>query len=505
MSTKLSARAANNSRRLRAGPRSLGLAFLLTFGFTGASARAEAPALDGIWSASALRSDWNIGDWGAACGPQPSGGNEAGGSVTITVQGSELVINGLGRSYATTQCWEQYPGLARVSHSSGTSSWRTTCKTSSGDARQATVVTQLSASGSRISFDETGQYQFLIKGQNCTASVRRTRSFSRAEAAAAPSSAAAEKPKRAPRCERVGLPERLEVRPSRKLMRPGESFTFRSNVVDKAGCSVGVAPVFRVQSGGGHVELTSVGKITVAEDAPESEVRLQASVGDRALGVVVEIVSRDRYDALLQQLQQEGGYLVNQQEKAQLQRAYWDEQGRRTADTLARPAVAIAAKAGINLPPGKTFFLVEEANIGKEHVYSTEKLGVVLAVFKAQGFDDALDKVRQIFETGGRGHSCGIYSFNDDHINRLALMAPVSRIMVRQVQSSSNAGTFTNGMPMTSSMGCGIWGGNITNENVALKHYMNVTWVSRPIPEDKPSEAELFGEFYNTHLPVGKN
>ena len=132
------------------------------------------------------------------------------------------------------------------------------------------------------------------------------------------------------------------------------------------------------------------------------------------------------------------------------------------------------------------------------HLFSTEKLGVVLAIFKAHGFDDALDMVRQIFETGGRGHSCGIYSFNDDHIHRLALMAPVSRIMVRQVQSSSNAGTFTNGMPMTSSMGCGVWGGNITNENISLKHYMNVTWVSRPIAEDQPSEAELFGEFYNT-------
>ena len=133
------------------------------------------------------------------------------------------------------------------------------------------------------------------------------------------------------------------------------------------------------------------------------------------------------------------------------------------------PPPTIAAKAGIALPPDKTFFLVEETNIGKQHPYSTEKLGVVLAVFKAHGFDDALDKVRQIFETGGRGHSCGIYSFNDDHINRLALMAPVSRIMVRQVQSSSNAGTFTNGMPMTSSMGCGIWGGNITNENVVAQ------------------------------------
>lgn len=208
------------------------------------------------------------------------------------------------------------------------------------------------------------------------------------------------------------------------------------------------------------------------------------------------VVDASIYDALLTQLQQEGGYLVSAAEKARLQQAYWDEQGHRTADTIARPAAAVAAKAGIALPPNKTFFLVEESEIGRQHPYSTEKLGVVLGVFKANGFDDALDKVRQIFETGGRGHSCGIYSFSDDHINRLALMAPVSRIMVRQVQSSSNAGTFTNGMPMTSSMGCGIWGGNITNENVSLKHYMNVTWVSRPIPEDKPSEAELFGEFY---------
>ena len=43
-----------------------------------------------------------------------------------------------------------------------------------------------------------------------------------------------------------------------------------------------------------------------------------------------------------------------------------------------------------------------------------------------------------------------------------------------------------------------IWGGNITNENISLKHYMNLTWVSRPIAEDKPSEEELFGEFYQT-------
>jgi sulfoacetaldehyde dehydrogenase len=210
------------------------------------------------------------------------------------------------------------------------------------------------------------------------------------------------------------------------------------------------------------------------------------------------LVDASIYDAFLTQLQAEGGYLLTGAEKAQLEKAYWDADGHRTPDTIARAASVVAQRAGFTIPSDKTFLLVEEQHIGKQHRFSTEKLGTVLAVFKYDGFDQALDKVRQIFETGGKGHSCGIYSNNDDHIHRLALAAPVSRMMVRQVQSSSNAGTFTNGMPMTSSMGCGVWGGNITNENISLKHYMNVTWVSRPIAEDRPSEQELFGEFYDS-------
>ena len=212
------------------------------------------------------------------------------------------------------------------------------------------------------------------------------------------------------------------------------------------------------------------------------------------------IVDSTIYDAFLNQLQLEGGYLVDEKEKALLRAAYWDAEGHRTAATIARPADVVAKLAGFDIPEDKTFFIVPEQHIGKDYLFSTEKLGVVLSIFKYTGWPMALDMVRRIFETGGRGHSCGIYSWNDEHINELALMAPVSRMMVRQIQSSSNAGTFTNGMPMTSSMGCGIWGGNSTNENVSLKHYMNVTWVSRPIPEDRPSDEELFGEFYNTEI-----
>jgi sulfoacetaldehyde dehydrogenase len=212
------------------------------------------------------------------------------------------------------------------------------------------------------------------------------------------------------------------------------------------------------------------------------------------------LVESSIYDAMVARLRAEGGYVLNIEERERLRAVYWDADGHRTPNTIARPAAAIAALAGIAAPEGTRFLMTEETEIGLPHPFSTEKLGPVLAVFRYSGFDMALDMVRRILETGGKGHSCGIYSFDDDHIDRLARAAPVSRIMVRQVQSAANAGTFTNGMPMTSSMGCGVWGGNITNDNIALKHYMNVTWVSRPITEDRPSEQELFGEFYGSEI-----
>jgi len=76
-------------------------------------------------------------------------------------------------------------------------------------------------------------------------------------------------------------------------------------------------------------------------------------------------------------------------------------------------------------------------------------------------------------------------------------------MMVRQPQSKANASAFSNGMPKTSSLGCGIWGGNVISENVCLKNDMNTTWVSVPVPEDKPSDQALFGDFYDTALEEG--
>lgn len=212
------------------------------------------------------------------------------------------------------------------------------------------------------------------------------------------------------------------------------------------------------------------------------------------------IIEESIFNEIVEQLVVLGGYLANDEEKTKLKAVMWDEEGHRLAETVAIAPQKLANAAGFSIPEDRKFIIVYGDEIGKEHFFSSEKLTTLLAVYKYKGFDNALKMMKAIYEVKGKGHSCGIYSFNNDHIHQLALAAPVSRIMVRQPQSKANAGSFTNGMPMTSSLGCGTWGGNVVSENVNLKHYMNVTWVSLPIPEDKPSDEELFGDFYDPAL-----
>lgn len=212
------------------------------------------------------------------------------------------------------------------------------------------------------------------------------------------------------------------------------------------------------------------------------------------------VIEASIFNKMVEELQNVGGYLANEEQKEALKNVMWDAKGKRLADTVAIAPQQLAKAAGFEIPEDRKFIMVMGDGIGDEHMFSHEKLTTLLALYKYEGFDQALEMVTAIYEVGGKGHSCGIYSFNDEHIHRHALNAPVSRIMVRQPNSKANAGSFTNGMPMTSSLGCGTWGGNITSENVNLKHYMNFTWVSRPIPEDRPSDEELFGEFYDAEL-----
>ncbi len=258
-------------------------------------------------------------------------------------------------------------------------------------------------------------------------------------------------------------------------------------------------PAYGVGAGNSSIVIDETADIEIAAQNTRMSKTSDFGSGCSADGNI--IIQKSIYDQMVAALQAEGGYLCNDEEKGLLEKAMWDEHGNRTFSTIACRPQKTAEVAGFSIPEDRKFLMVEnQGQIGREHKFSTEKLTTLMALYHFDQFDDALDTVKAIYNTGGKGHSCGIYSHDDAHVDALAKVAPVSRMMVRQAQSKANAGAYTNGMPMTSSLGCGIWGGNITNENVSLKHYMNITWVSRPIPEDKPSDEELFGEFLNAEV-----
>jgi sulfoacetaldehyde dehydrogenase len=47
--------------------------------------------------------------------------------------------------------------------------------------------------------------------------------------------------------------------------------------------------------------------------------------------------------------------------------------------------------------------------------------------------------------------------------------------IVHQPQCLANSGAWTNGMPMSMTLGCGTWGGNSTSSNVTWEHLLNYT------------------------------
>ena len=202
------------------------------------------------------------------------------------------------------------------------------------------------------------------------------------------------------------------------------------------------------------------------------------------------------YDDMIEALKAEGGYMANADQKEKLKKTLWVD-GHLSRDIVAQEPLKIASLAGITIPEDTKFILVEETGVGPEHPFSGEKMCVVAAVHKVSDFNAAVDKVNEITAYQGGGHSCGIYTYDDKHVEEYALRTKTSRVMVRQPQVYGNSGNWDNGLPFTLTLGCGTWGGNISSENITWKHFINTTWVSLPIPEKIPTDEELFGDVMN--------
>ena len=214
------------------------------------------------------------------------------------------------------------------------------------------------------------------------------------------------------------------------------------------------------------------------------------------------IVLDSVYQAMMKAFQQEGGYIVTVEEKERIQSMLWSADGVMNRELIAKDIDVLIGYFGLSeAPPDTKFIIVEEFGIGADYPLSGEKLSLVLTCYRARNFDEAKSKVKDILNYQGAGHSCGIHTSDLDHARTLAEELDVVRILVNQAHTFGNGGGFTSGLNFTLSMGCGTWGGNSITENLNYRHFLNITHLSTEIPEDKPSEESLFGEFLKNHHP----
>lgn len=249
--------------------------------------------------------------------------------------------------------------------------------------------------------------------------------------------------------------------------------------------------------------------IIVAEDADISDAAEKITISksfDNATSCSSDtsiVIQENIYDKLVSELVKQGGYLCNAEEKAKIEQWMWipaKEPGKRALNikVVAQSSKKIAADAGFTVPEGTKALLVEGKDVGIDR-FSGEKISPVLALWKYSTIDDAIEKVTKLYEYAGMGHSCGLYSFNPEYIDKVASTLKTSRVIIRQPHAPSAGGNFWNGMPSTVTLSCGTWGGNITTENIHWKHFINVTWVSEPVSPNKPTDDYIFGRVWGKY------
>jgi len=239
-------------------------------------------------------------------------------------------------------------------------------------------------------------------------------------------------------------------------------------------------------------------------DCADAAAKIMASkIFDNATSCSSEnaVIIHDRvYSKMIAALAIEGGALLTAPEKEKLQKAMFPG-GKLAPAVTAQAVTKICAVAGLTRPAlvAAKCLMVEETGAGKDHPYSGEKLSPVLTVYRARDFDAAFDTVRAIYAHQGNGHSCGIYTENEEHILRLAHELTVARVIVKQAHTFATGGSFDNGMPFSLSMGCGTWGGNSFSDNLNYKHFMNITRIVRTIPPREPTVDDIFGAYRKKH------
>ncbi len=155
--------------------------------------------------------------------------------------------------------------------------------------------------------------------------------------------------------------------------------------------------------------------------------------------------------------------------------------GSLNSQIVGQPAFKIAEMANIQVPDTTKILIGEVTSTFLSEELAHEKLSPILAMYKAESFDDALTKAEQLVEDGGLGHTASIFLnpiSAQSKIEQFSSRMKTCRVLVNSPSSQGAIGDLYN-FKLTPSLtlGCGSWGKNSISENVGVNHLINIKTV----------------------------
>ena len=193
------------------------------------------------------------------------------------------------------------------------------------------------------------------------------------------------------------------------------------------------------------------------------------------------IALKSVYDKVKKEFQYRGCYFLNEEETEKVRKTILIN-GALNAKIVGQSAHTIAALAGVEVPVDTKIIIGEVDSVDIAEEFAHEKLSPVLAFYKAEDFEDALDKAEHLVADGGYGHTSSLYCnavTEKDKIDKFAKRMKTCRILVNTPSSHGGIGDLYNfKLAPSLTLGCGSWGGNSVSENVGVKHLINIKTVA---------------------------
>ena len=167
-------------------------------------------------------------------------------------------------------------------------------------------------------------------------------------------------------------------------------------------------------------------------------------------------------------------------------------EGKQNPNLIGKDAKVIAKKAGFDIDDNVKVIGLKVEDVGRVDVLNKEIMGPVVVLKGYDKFEDGvMMAVKNMVESGGIGHTAGLFSNNDAHIRYAGEKIPVSRLLINQPTPDA-WGPTTNGLAPAVSEGCGTWGNNILSANVDYIHLLNVSKIALRLDKEMPDPEKIF-------------